>query len=82
MVAFPSTVDPAINAAVHALAEALEPVLPANCELVPAFSSLAIHWRPDPERDDPDWANSLTIQVQRLLTAGGKSRFRCATAEF
>jgi len=70
MVAFPSTVDPAVNVAVHALAAALEPALPANCELVPAFSSLAIHWRPVPERDDPDWANSLSTQLQRLLAAG------------
>lgn len=70
MVVFPAVVDPAVNGAVHALAAALTDSLPAGCELVPAFRTLAVHWRPAPNAPGQDWAGALEAQLNELLAAG------------
>lgn len=47
MVSFEARVDPAINEAVHALAsDLLAQALPGVTDVVPAFTTVAVHWRP------------------------------------
>ena len=70
MVVFPAMVDPTVNSAVHALAAAMEDQLPAGCELVPAFRTLAVHWRPAPASADRDWVSVLEARLHQLLAAG------------
>ena len=72
MVVFAARVDPAINAAVHALATALEKALPAGCELVPAFSTLTVHWCPSEQAGGGDAERAVTLEarLKRLLAAG------------
>lgn len=71
MVAFPDRVDLDINQAVHALAARLIARLPEGVtDVVPAFSTLAVHYRPDVRAGAQPTHERLQTLLEALLAEG------------
>ena len=74
MVAFPDRVEADINQAVHALAARLIARLPEGVtDVVPAFSTLAVHYRPDVRAGSQPMHERLQTLLEALLAEANSS---------